>query len=343
MISFFYKSKHLTLALAIGSITLSLLFSFSLWLSYSLNQTLKLDDELLFEVTSGSNLYRVCEQFLEKELISDCLGLRVNAKLSPNLSDIKSGMYQLLPGTSLKEALDKFNSGDVLQLPFTIVEGENYFQVLEKIRRNNYLIDDLSDKSLVESSKLLDVPQPHPEGYLYPETYFFAVGTKASVLLKRAVKKQTELVNSLWQNRNKLLPLNNPYEALILASIIEKESSHNVERELVASVFYNRLKKKMRLQTDPTVIYGVWHEYNGDIKSRHLREKTPYNTYRIKGLPPTPIANPSMSSLQAVYTPADTDYLYFVADGDGQHVFSKTLKSHNKALKEYLRKLKENG
>jgi len=339
----FSINKHWQAALLISSILLSVIFSASVWFTNSLNQKLNLVEPLLFEIKKGSNLNQVCTQLKNKAAVSDCLALKINARLNSKISKIKSGTYQLLPDQQLDEVVMIFNKGEVVQLPFVIVEGENIFQVIEKIKANVHLVDDLSGKSLVEVAELLELEQSHPEGFLYPETYFYSIGSKASELLKRAVVKQTRLLDDLWQKRSPTTLLKTPYEALILASIIEKESSHDIERDLVASVFYNRITKGMRLQTDPTVIYGVWEEYKGDITKRHLREKTPYNTYRINGLPPTPIANPSLSSLQAVFSPAESDYLYFVADGEGQHVFSKTLKSHNQALRAYLRKLKENG
>ena len=180
----------------------------------------------------------------------------------------------------------------------------------------------------------------HPEGRFYPDTYFIHKDTKDSDLLMRAYEQMETHLNALWAERDENLPFETPYEALIMASIVEKESAVPEERPVIAGVFINRLRKGMRLQTDPTVIYGLGEAYDGDIRFRDLRTDTPYNTYTRKGLPPTPIAMPGIGALEAVMHPADTEYLYFVAtgDGSGEHVFSSTLEQHEKAVDKYQRK-----
>ncbi len=291
----------------------------------------------LLVVDKGQTLTKVCRSLQQQVWVEDCIGLKVMAKLDKNLSKIKSGTYFIPRGLTLNGFVDLLNNGRVHQFAFTIVEGENMYQVMTKLNKAGFLVDDISSKTAAEQVKIFEVSGDTIEGYLAPDTYYVTDQTKASALLKRAISKQQERLNKAWENRSRLIPLKTRYELLKLASIVEKESSMESERSKIASVFYNRIEKRMRLQTDPTVIYGVWHEYQGDIKRSHLNQKTPFNTYRINGLPPTPIANPSLNSLLATADPEQTDYLYFVASGKGGHVFSKTLAEHNKAYKNYIK------
>ncbi|MDH5389444.1 MAG: endolytic transglycosylase MltG, partial [Gammaproteobacteria bacterium] len=198
-------------------------------------------------------------------------------------------------------------------------------------------LTDLSQKEILER---LEIKHEHPEGLFFPETYNIHKNISDIDVLKRAYALTKKTLHDLWDGRDQDLPFETPYEALILASIVEKESAVEEERALIAGVFINRLRKNMRLQTDPTVIYGMGDNYKGDIRFRDLRNDTPYNTYTRSGLPPTPIAMPGYGAIKAVMHPAKTDYLYFVAfsDDSGRHKFSSTFAEHNKAVDKYQRK-----
>lgn len=297
-------------------------------------QTLLIEQPRLFLVQSGIGLKQLCQQWRTNQLIESCFGLEVMAKLDPSLTDIKAGMYQLSPGTVLSN-VQKINRGDVHLFSFTIIEGQTFYQVIDNVASLPFIQRSafIYDKDKVQ--KALNFTGDNIEGWLYPDTYFYTANDTDISLLKRASLKMQQALKEAWQLRQADLPYKSAYEALIMASIIEKETGVAEERPLIASVFINRLRKKMRLQTDPTVIYGLGEDYKGDIKRIHLRQPTPYNTYVIKGLPPTPIANPSQKAIEAALNPLQSDYYYFVAKGDGSHQFSKTLDAHNAAVRRY--------
>ena len=205
--------------------------------------------------------------------------------------------------------------------------------MLTKLAASPNLEFDVQDRAHLD--KLLAHPYDSAEGLLYPDTYYYVAQSKASELLLRAYQRMTDKLQQAWLNREADLPYDTPYKALIMASIIEKETARGFERPVIASVFVNRLRKNMRLQTDPTVIYGLGEQFDGDITRAHLKQKTPYNTYRIKGLPPTPIAMAGLASIEAALNPDVTEFLYFVSKKDGTHHFSKTLAEHNRAVRYY--------
>jgi UPF0755 protein len=334
------KIKKIALIVVVA-ILLSIV-TFWAWLHFSLQEESRNSNAEYVEVNSGDTLSKLCQRMKQEGIFSHCLALKVKAKISSQLASIQKGVYLLEPNTPILDFIAMVNNGSEVQFSFTIVEGDNQFQVFEKIKQKAYLVDDVTNLSNKELAEKLKLESPRIEGWLYPDTYHYSANSTALELLKRAVAKQQQVLETEWELRAEDIGIDSPYQALILASIVEKESSVSAERPLIASVFHNRLQKKMRLQTDPTVIYGVWHEYKGDITSRHLREKTPYNTYRINGLTPTPIANPSLASIKAVLNPAKSQYFYFVASGNGDHVFSRTLDEHNRAVRNYLRKQRIN-
>ena len=339
----FSLQKMMLIVLIAGALSMVGLVTY---INSSIQQSLQVSEKQLFKVKKGQSLGQVCADFNKQALQANCLALKIYTKLKPELANIKSGSYWLEPNMSLISAFMLFVEGKEAQFEFTIIEGHNAYQVLDAISVHPHIEFDLpeltnSSEDLARVAQFLDIKEPSIEGLLAPDTYYFVDGYNASQLLQRAIKSQRERLQYVWDSRVYTEHLKSPYELLILASIVEKESSLSEERATIASVFFNRFDKRMRLQTDPTVIYGVWHEYEGDIKRVHLKTKTPYNTYRINGLPPTPIANPSLASLEAVGNPESTDFLYFVASGTGGHTFSKTLTEHNRALKRYLSLLKE--
>lgn len=258
-------------------------------------------------------------------------------RFNPELSKFKAGTYSLNGLKTVEDLLKHLNSGKEAQLNVQFIEGKTFKIWREQLAKASYLQHTLTDKSEAEIAQLLGVPHEKLEGWIAPDTYSYVPNSTDLELLKRAYQKQQKVLDAAWQNRAENLPLANPYEMLILASIVEKETGIANERPQVASVFINRLRVKMRLQTDPTVIYGMGDRYNGNIRKKDLEEATPYNTYVIDGLPPTPIAMPSEAALKAVSRPNSTPYFYFVADGTGGHKFSRTLEEHNKAVREWIK------
>ncbi len=250
---------------------------------------------------------------------------------------IKTGEYRLDSGIGPRELLRLLSGDTVVQYRFTLVEGWSFTQLLQALAKDDVLRQAL-DRDETGSVMISSLAIDHPEGWFFPETYQFTRGDSASDILDRAHRAMKKELGSAWEARNVALPLNSPYELLILASIIEKETGKEEERRQIAGVFIRRLQKGMRLQADPTVIYGMGESFDGDIRRRDLKTDTPYNTYTRSGLPPTPIAMPGRASLLAASQPDAGDALYFVADGTGGHTFSTTLQEHQAAVKRLLKR-----
>lgn len=292
--------------------------------------------------TTGSKLAALLEQ---EKILEHADLLPWLLKLQPQLNKVKAGTYSLTGVKTLQDLLDMINSGKEAQFSVKFIEGKTFKEWRKNLENAPHLKQTLQGKTDKEIMALLDIPAVakavdewnNMDGWLYPDTYNYTPNSTDLELLKRSTTRLQKALDKAWNERDENLPLADPYQMLILASIVEKETGIAEERPQVASVFINRLRANMKLQTDPTVIYGMGESYTGNIRKKDLEAVTPYNTYMIEGLPPTPIAMVSESALQAVAHPAKTDFYYFVADGSGGHKFTRNLNEHNKAVQEYLR------
>lgn len=305
-------------------------------------QPMQLEQERIFTLKPGTSFNRVLFELSEQGFVNESKFSKLVGRLYPELTQLKAGTYLLEPELNLTEALKLFKSGKEHQFAITFVEGSTFKEWREALIEASHLEHVISGLSEVEIAKELGLKHEKLEGLLLAETYHYTFGTSDLDILQRASNKLQQVLDQQWEKRQEKLPIKTPYEALILASIIEKETADEEERERVASVFVNRLNKRMRLQTDPTVIYGMGDKYDGNIRKKDLRTPTPYNTYVISGLPPTPIAMPGEASIAAALNPEHSKYLYFVASGKGGHVFSKSLAEHNRAVRAYLKQLRSN-
>ena len=292
--------------------------------------------------TTGSKLAALLEQ---EKILEHADLLPWLLKLQPQLNKVKAGTYSLTGVKNLQDLLNMINSGKEAQFSVKFIEGKTFKEWRKNLENALHLKQTLQGKTDNEIMALLDIPAVakavyewnNMDGWLYPDTYNYTPNSTDLELLKRSTTRLQKALDKAWNERDENLPLSDPYQMLILASIVEKETGVAAERPQVASVFINRLRANMKLQTDPTVIYGMGESYTGNIRKKDLETITPYNTYMIEGLPPTPIAMVSESALQAVAHPAKTDFYYFVADGSGGHKFTRNLNEHNKAVQEYLR------
>jgi peptidoglycan lytic transglycosylase G len=298
-------------------------------------------DGVLFEVQTGWSLTRVTTALASQGVVDSPRLMRWYARLRGEARKIHAGEYRLEPGLTAVALLDKLGRGDVYLYQFTIVEGWRFDEMLRRLREHPAIAAGTDDETGIMAA--LGEPGLSPEGEFLPDTYSFPRGTRDLELLRWAHSALRKLVDDAWATRTESGALSDPYDGLILASIIEKETALEGERALIAGVFEARLKRGMRLQTDPTVIYGLGAEFDGNLTRADLAHDTPYNTYTRAGLPPTPIALPGRASIHAAFSPADTDALYFVATGDpdGSHVFSRTLEEHNEAVRRYVARQRE--
>ena len=305
-------------------------------LQRALHQPLQLNESETLVVQPGSSPARVFSELQQQGVLHDAAWLRRYWQWQMKGAVLHVGEYQLQPEMTAAELLHMMERGEVLQRSVTLVEGWNFYQVRAALRAADKLEQSLdADLSDAEVMSALGFEGEHPEGRFFPDTYQYTLGMSDQDILRRAHERMATVLAEVWEGRADKLPIDSPYEALILASIVEKETGVPSERGEIAGVFPRRLQIGMRLQTDPTVIYGMGADYQGNIRRRHLQQATPYNTYVIDGLPPTPIAMPGREALEAAVNPAPGKSLYFVAKGDGSHVFSNSLSEHNRAVRAY--------
>ncbi|MFZ5842350.1 MAG: endolytic transglycosylase MltG [Pseudomonadota bacterium] len=318
---------------------------FVVWQISELDQRVLLPETetVEFEVVRGSHVSGLLREWQAKRWLAQSPWWRLWLRANPEFQAIKAGTYLIKRGESVRSLLQRMIAGDVIHYSVTFVEGWNIREVraaLKNARKLKQTIVTMSDAELMQA---LGKPALHPEGQFFPSTYSYTERMTDLDVLAEAHRVMTTVLAEEWDKRAPGLPYQTPYEALVMASIVEKETGLASERPDIAGVFVRRLQKGMRLQTDPTVIYGLGAGFNGNIRKVDLQTDTPYNTYTRGGLPPTPIAMPGREAIAAALNPAAGDYLYFVARGDGSHVFSATLEQHNAAVREYQLKRRVRG
>lgn len=310
------------------------------WYQSQLDAPLNIKENYIFEIKKGQTLNSIAKQLIDDKVLKDDLALKLYAKSKNNAHLLKAGKYQLSTELTIPTLLQELIDGKVALEQITIPEGLNFKEMLALIHSNENIQVTQKGKPINELMNELGLENLHPEGRFLPETYSFAAGTSDIVILKQANAALEKALQEAWEKRSPDGQLKSPYEALILASIIEKETGVFDEQATISGVFHSRISRGMRLQTDPTVIYGMGDSYTGDIRRSDLVTDTPYNTYTRNGLPPTPIALPGVNAINAAVNPEKHNKLYFVAtgDNDGRHIFSSTLEEHNNAVKQYLKK-----
>jgi len=301
----------------------------------ALRQPLMVEQERLIEVPAGATPGGVLNRLEGEGVLREAFLLRLYWRFNLAGQALQSGEYRLAPGMRAADLLDLWRRGEVVQYSVTLVDGWTFRQVRAALARQAKLEQTLPSLTDEEVMALLGQPGMHPEGRFYPDTYNFVRGTRDIDLLKQARQRLDKVLDEEWQKRADSLPYRDAYDALIMASLVEKETGVPAERQRIAGVFVRRLQRGMLLQTDPTVIYGLGDRYTGKLNRAHLREPTSYNTYVIAGLPPTPIAMVSREAIHAALHPEGGGSLYFVARGDGSHAFSDTLEAHNQAVRDY--------
>lgn len=327
----FIKRLVFLLALSFGC--------FAAWLSWFASNPLSLNGGKVvdFSISPGATLRAASQQMAEAGLDFPPWQFTLLARLLGKSADIKAGSYEVEQGITPWLLLGKLTRGDVSQAEIVFVEGKTFRQMRAALDANPALRHDTSGLKDQEILRLINATEKHPEGLFYPDTYLFAKNSSDIDILKRAYRSMQQQLAIEWQRRDPLVPYATPYEALIMASIVEKETGRAEDRPSVSAVFSNRLRLGMMLQTDPAVIYGVGERFAGNLRKRDLLLDTPYNTYTRSGLPPTPISMPGLASLQVTLHPPKTDKLYFVARGDGSSEFSRSLDEHNRAVARYQR------
>ena len=325
--------KLLKLSLLIGLLTT---VACAAWLYHYAKTPLSLTpeaQEIIIQPKSG--LKSIANQLVEQKVLSSALPFVLLGRVLGKEPSLQSGNYTLNKNINPYQLLLSLNHGKTTQGSITLIEGKTFKMMREKFAKNDAVKSMIQDLSDAEVMRLVGDGEPHAEGLFFPDTYYFDRNTADIVLLKRSYDGMKTKLTAAWANRAAGLPYKDSYQALIMASIIEKETGKAAERPLIAGVFINRLRIGMRLQTDPSVIYGMGDNYDGNIRKKDLERDTPYNTYTRGGLPPTPIAMPGLASIEAALHPETTKALYFVGKGDGTHAFSNSLVEHNANVVKY--------
>ncbi|MCY1279294.1 Endolytic murein transglycosylase [compost metagenome] len=328
--------RRVLLLLEVGLVVAGLLVAFAAWQQRSaLLQPLAVSEERFIEVPAGATPGGMLNRLENEGVLYGALWLRLFWRFNLSEQPLHSGEYRLTPGLRALDLLDLWRRGEVVQYSLTLVEGWSFRQVRAALARQDKLKQTLDGISDAELMARLGRPGQHPEGRFFPDTYRYVRGMSDFDLLKQASARLDDVLAEEWTQRSNNLPFGDPYQALIMASLIEKETGAPQERQQIAGVFVRRLALGMLLQTDPTVIYGMGERYNGKLTRADLREPTPYNTYVIAGMPPTPIAIVGREAIHAALHPQPGKSLYFVARGDGSHVFSDDLDAHNRAVRAF--------
>jgi peptidoglycan lytic transglycosylase G len=288
-----------------------------------------------FDLKQGGSLKSTARQMRQDGLLGQEWPFVLLARFMGRQMQLKAGNYELKHPVTPLQLLEIISKGEFSQRRIGIIEGWTFKQFRGALNSNRYLAHDSIGLTDVEILQRIGAVEDHPEGLFFPDTYNFVAGSSDLAILRIAYHTMQQRLQEAWASRDANLPLQTPYQALILASIVEKETGTASDRSMIAGVFVNRIRKRMLLQTDPTVIYGMGDRFDGNLRKRDLLADTPYNTYTRKGLTPTPIALPGLAALQATLHPAQTDALYFVARGDGSSHFSNSLKAHNRAVDQY--------
>jgi UPF0755 protein len=324
--------KRLSLAAVVG-----LLIAAGWCVRYPYHHVPLKSSPMEFSITAGSTLRSATQQMVDAGVLTSPLPFEVLTRLFGDPKNIKAGNYEIEEGITPLKLMRKITRGDYTALAITFVEGSTFRQMRSMLDDHPALKHDTRGLKDVEVVEHLGLEPRSPEGLFFPDTYHFVQGVSDLSILRRAYQLMDKHLDAQWQQRAPEVPLSTPYQALILASIIEKETGKAVERATISAVFLNRLRLGMKLQTDPTVIYGLGELFDGNLRKRDLLSDGPYNTYTRVGMPPTPIAMPGIASLNAALHPARTDALYFVAKGDGSSHFSRSLEEHDRAVTKYQR------
>ncbi|MGY2398832.1 endolytic transglycosylase MltG [Pseudomonas sp. SDO5271_S396] len=328
--------RKLVVLLQIGLVSAGLLLGYGAWkLDSALKQPLNLAQEQLLDVPAGVTPTGTFNRLEADGVLDDAFWLRLYWRFNLDGQPLHSGEYRMTPGLTAQGLIGLWQRGEVVQYSLTLVEGWNFRQVRSALAKHEKIVQTLSGLSDSDVMDKLGHPGVFPEGRFFPDTYRFVRGMTDVEFLKKAYNRLDDVLAQEWSKRAADAPYADPYQALIMASLVEKETGVPEERGQIAGVFVRRMKLGMLLQTDPTVIYGLGERYNGKLTRAHLKEATPYNTYVIAGLPPTPIAMVGREAIHAALNPVPGSSLFFVARGDGSHIFSDDLDAHNAAVREF--------